>query len=78
MKLVIFDCDGTLVDSQHMICEAMRAAFSASGMAVPARSQLVRHVGLSVTEAMMAMTGLEEGDAVARLAADYRERAHRS
>jgi phosphoglycolate phosphatase len=72
LKLVIFDCDGTLVDSQHMICEAMRVAFSASGRAVPARSHLVRHVGLSVTEAMMAMTGLEEGDAVGKLAADYR------
>ncbi|HKY87328.1 MAG TPA: HAD hydrolase-like protein, partial [Pseudorhodoplanes sp.] len=26
-KLVIFDCDGTLVDSQHMICAAMQQAF---------------------------------------------------
>jgi phosphoglycolate phosphatase len=33
LKLVIFDCDGTLVDSQHMICEATGAAFSASGLA---------------------------------------------
>ena len=72
MRLVIFDCDGTLVDSQHMICEAMRVAFSASGLAVPARAHLVRHVGLSVTEAMIAMTGLPEGDEVARLSADYR------
>ena len=30
MKLVIFDCDGTIVDSQHMICSAaMRAAGAA-------------------------------------------------
>lgn len=72
MKLVIFDCDGTLVDSQHMICEAMRVAFSASGLAIPTRAHLVRHVGLSVTEAMIAMTGLADGDAVAKLSADYR------
>jgi len=72
LKLVIFDCDGTLVDSQHGICEAMRVAFCASGMAVPARAHLIRHVGLSVTEAMIAMTGLDEGDAVAKLSADYR------
>lgn len=72
MKLVIFDCDGTLVDSQHMICEAMRAAFSASGLAVPNRSHLLRHVGLSVTAAMQAMTGLGDCDAVVKLSDDYR------
>ena len=26
-KLVIFDCDGTLVDSQHVIIGAMKMAF---------------------------------------------------
>ena len=72
MKLLIFDCDGTLIDSQHMICEAMRVAFSASGMAVPARAHLVRNVGLSVPQAMMAMTGLSECDAVEKLSTDYR------
>jgi phosphoglycolate phosphatase len=72
VKLIIFDCDGTLVDSQHMIAEAMRSAFMASGLAVPERSVLLRHVGLSVVEAMSAITGLADGDAVARLAADYR------
>ena len=72
MKLVIFDCDGTLVDSQHMICEAMRVAFSASDLATPARAHLVRHVGLSVPQAMMALTGLGECDAVAKLSDDYR------
>lgn len=72
MKLVIFDCDGTLLDSQHMICEAMRVAFSSSDLAVPPRAHLVRHVGLSVPQAMMAMTGLGECDAVAKLSEDYR------
>lgn len=72
MKLVIFDCDGTLVDSQHMICEAMRTAFSASGMAVPHRSQLLRHVGLSVAVAMQAMTGLGDCEVVTKLSDDYR------
>ena len=72
MRLVIFDCDGTLVDSQHMICEAMRAAFSASSLAVPDRSHLLRHVGLSVTVAMQAMTGLGDCDVVTKLGDDYR------
>jgi phosphoglycolate phosphatase len=72
LKLVIFDCDGTLVDSQHMICEAMRIAFSASDLATPTRAHFVRHVGLSVPQAMMALTGLGECDAVAKLSDDYR------
>src|SRR5262249_24082757 len=29
LKLVIFDCDGTLVDSQHMIVAAMTQAYAA-------------------------------------------------
>jgi len=30
LKLAIFDCDGTLVDSQADICAAMDAAFKAA------------------------------------------------
>ena len=29
LKLAVFDCDGTLVDSQHVIAAAMRAASAA-------------------------------------------------
>lgn len=72
MRLIIFDCDGTLVDSQHMIVEAMATAFAASGLAPPDRALALRHVGLSVVEAMSAMTGLREHDALTKLAADYR------
>jgi phosphoglycolate phosphatase len=72
VRLIIFDCDGTLVDSQHMIVEAMRSAFAASDLPAPERGRMLRHVGLSVTQAMEAMTGLEDRDAIARLSADYR------
>ena len=34
-RLAIFDCDGTLVDSQHNICLAMEACFAAAGLAAP-------------------------------------------
>ncbi|OYX60978.1 MAG: haloacid dehalogenase [Novosphingobium sp. 32-60-15] len=52
MKLAIFDCDGTLVDSQADICAAMEAAFSAAGLAPPERHATRRVVGLSLHEAM--------------------------
>ena len=48
MKLVVFDCDGTLVDSQDKICAAMRQAFEVNGLMVPARERLLGVVGLSL------------------------------
>lgn len=72
MRLVIFDCDGTLVDSQLMIVEAMKAAFAARGLMPPERAKILRHVGLSVTEAMTAMTGLIDPKAIEALAKNYR------
>jgi phosphoglycolate phosphatase len=48
LKLIIFDCDGTLVDSQDKICAAMRQAFEANGLSVPARERLLSVVGLSL------------------------------
>lgn len=51
-KLAIFDCDGTLVDSQANICLAMEHAFGEAGMAPPPRHATRRIVGLSLVEAM--------------------------
>lgn len=51
-KLVVFDCDGTLVDSQHMICAAMNAAFRACGLGLPDALAVRRVVGLSLVEAV--------------------------
>lgn len=50
-KLVIFDCDGTLVDSQHMICAAMQQAFLDHRLDCPPREKVLSIVGLSLTEA---------------------------
>ncbi|MBV8838512.1 MAG: HAD hydrolase-like protein, partial [Alphaproteobacteria bacterium] len=51
LKLVVFDCDGTLVDSQHMICTAMSRAYQAHGLSVPERGTMLSIVGLSLLEA---------------------------
>ncbi len=50
MKLIIFDCDGTLIDSQHNIRAAMAYAFEAHGLAVPPREAVLGVVGLSLPE----------------------------
>jgi len=63
LKLVIFDCDGTLVDSQHMICAAMRQAYEANNLSVPARAHLLAIVGLSLPDAFRRLAATTSRDA---------------
>ncbi len=51
-RLIIFDVDGTLVDSQHDIVAAMTHAFDGSGQPVPDRARILAIVGLSLDQAM--------------------------
>jgi phosphoglycolate phosphatase len=55
MKLVVLDCDGTLVDSQNGICEAMTHAFTGFGLVPPTREATLAIVGLSLPEAFAAL-----------------------
>jgi phosphoglycolate phosphatase len=50
-KLVILDCDGTLVDSQNGIWETMVHAFTGLRLPVPSRAATLAIVGLSLPEA---------------------------
>ncbi len=52
LKLVIFDVDGTLVDSQSDILGAMARAFDAAGLVPPSRDDILGIVGLSLPVAM--------------------------
>lgn len=52
MRLALFDCDGTLVDSQHAIVAAMVAASGAAGVIAPEPTAVRRVVGLSLVEAV--------------------------
>ena len=51
-RLALFDCDGTLIDGQASICEAMETAFAAHGLAAPPRNQVRRAVRLSLPVAV--------------------------
>lgn len=55
-RLVVFDVDGTLVDSQAVIVASMGDAFAAEGMVPPSRSDILGIVGLSLPKAMMRLT----------------------
>lgn len=72
LRLVIFDVDGTLVDSQAEILAAMHAAFGGAGLACPPREEVLRIVGLSLPIAIARLAPeLEEG-AVAGLVEAYK------
>ncbi len=74
--LALFDCDGTLVDSQANICMAMEHAFAALGMLAPPRSQIRRIVGLSVFEAASALIPNADEEVRSALAEQYKSAFH--
>lgn len=64
-KLVIFDCDGTLVDSQHAIHAAMQHAFGRLGLVTPSRADVLKVVGLSLPEAFAVLApGLADAERI--------------
>jgi phosphoglycolate phosphatase len=73
IRLAVFDCDGTLVDGQAGVVNAMEAAFAATGLAAPDRHQVRRIVGLSLPQAIRLLA--PEAGEEQRHAADqaYRE-----
>lgn len=52
LRLVVFDVDGTLVDSQAHIVASMDRAFAGAGLAPPDRAATLSIVGLSLPVAM--------------------------
>lgn len=52
LKLAVFDCDGTLVDSQHAINKCMTDAFLAVGYPAPDIADVRRVVGLPLIQAI--------------------------
>jgi phosphoglycolate phosphatase len=64
MRLVIFDLDGTLIDSERLIVETVSAAFAAIGEAVPTEAAIR---GISGITARYAMGILAPGADAARV-----------
>ena len=73
LRLVIFDVDGTLVDSQAHIVGAMEAATAGLGVETPARGEILSIVGLSLPEAMAQLFPGEAEARRTRLVAAYKE-----
>jgi phosphoglycolate phosphatase len=71
-RLAVFDCDGTLVDSQANICRAMEHSFGAAKLDPPPREAIRRIVGLSLVPAIAQLLPEADGDLHHVLAEDYK------
>jgi phosphoglycolate phosphatase len=75
MRLVVFDVDGTLVDSQHLIVAAQGLAFAENGLPAPGRREALSVVGLSLPQAFRRLVG-EDGP-IAELSESYKQAYNR-
>lgn len=71
MNLVIFDLDGTLINSEAIILEAQFETFARCGLPHPGREAGLGIVGLTLDIALMRLAGLERPDDV--LTETYRQ-----
>jgi len=73
LRLVVFDVDGTLIDSQEMIVAAMGRAFGGLGIDLPGRDEVLSIVGLSLDQAIARLVPELDAAQVAQAAALYRQ-----
>ncbi len=71
-RLALFDCDGTLVDSQHTIFRCVEDAFARAGLPPPDRQAARRVVGLSLLPAMQMLVPDAHSDLHIQLTEDYK------
>ncbi|MCZ0811472.1 MAG: HAD-IA family hydrolase [Pseudomonadota bacterium] len=73
LRLVIFDVDGTLVDSQADILAAMGHAFGSAGHPMPPRAEVLSIVGLSLDVAVARLAPELDTSLHARMVDWYKE-----
>ena len=73
LRLVIFDVDGTLVDSQVMIYDAFRFAYERAGLSVPDRAIALSYVGMSLEKIFPALSPEQNDQTHAALIQGYRD-----
>lgn len=73
IRLVVFDLDGTLVDSLHNICTAMSAAFVGLGLAPPGVPNVRRIIGLPLAQGIAILAPEADARTIERLAEGYSE-----
>ncbi len=75
-RLAVFDCDGTLVDSQANIVRVMALAFADEGWPVPTDAAVRLTIGLPLAEGIALLAPGADAARVRRLTDSYRTFAH--
>lgn len=73
MKLVLFDCDGTLVDSGGLIHRCMAETFVKAGLPAPELHHTQEIIGLTLNLAIAQVSGLAMGPDVEQLTEQYKQ-----
>lgn len=72
-ELIIFDWDGTIIDSQAHIISSMKNAVADEGLLVPDDEQVRHIIGLSLNTAIETLIPDIQSETVARIAEHYRK-----
>ncbi|MHA6690420.1 HAD-IA family hydrolase [Devosia sp. A449] len=72
MKLVVFDMDGTLIDTQALISEHMATTFAGRGLTAPTPAEARRVIGLSLPLALARLAQTEDQVLIDNLVDDYK------
>jgi len=72
-ELLVFDWDGTLMDSEVRIVECVRAAVAELGLEVPPDSSIRNIIGLGLTEAITALFPRADDQLINEIANRYRQ-----
>ncbi len=75
LRLVIFDVDGTLVDSQGLIVAAMGAAFASAGLSAPDDAAVRATIGLSLPQVFARLCPDQPVPVHGRMIAAYKQAA---
>ncbi|NOD75590.1 MULTISPECIES: HAD-IA family hydrolase [unclassified Ruegeria] len=76
LRLVLFDVDGTLVDSQGSIVHSMATSFQAASVPVPSRDAILSIVGLSLPHAIARLAPDQPSLVQSDLVEGYKEAYH--
>ncbi|MFT4581770.1 MAG: phosphoglycolate phosphatase [Gammaproteobacteria bacterium] len=73
IELIVFDWDGTLMDSESCIVAAMRMAYEQLGVRSPSYESVRDIIGLSLDDAIRDMTPNLSATQIEQIAANYRK-----
>ena len=72
MPLIVFDMDGTLIDTHGLISEHMATAFASNGLPEPTPADVSQIIGLSLPVAVGRLARGSDAATIERLVDSYR------